>query len=66
MNRGTKNGTTTPRNEVLCKVKQGRLGGRSPPQQITDALGMEVKWTEMEWMSSESDRTYCAMERNSA
>ena len=44
--------TTSPWNEVLCKVKQGRLGGRSTPPHITDALGMEVTWTEMEWMSS--------------
>ena len=55
MHRGKNNriGTTAPWNEVLCKVEQGRLGGRSTPPHITDALGLEVKSTKMEWMSSE-------------
>jgi hypothetical protein len=56
-------GLTAPWNEVQPKMKQGSLGGAASsasyvdaggaeegvaPQRITDAFGMEVKWTEME------------------
>ena len=83
-------GLTAPWNEVQPKMKQGSLGGAASiasfvdggvaeegvaPERITDACGMEVKWTEMERMSSEracnglrkkNDRTFRAVERSSA